>query len=244
MFHRCWKFGYVIAETPIIGRVVDPVPHLFTAYQEDGKGCLWPVQGRLHGAQADLVNAVDFRKEAAHLKGLLPEVEARAAEAESRAVQVEVRNAHLPAAHIPAKMCRDHVLEEDTPVRLVGGVVQDGEGDILGWWPKGTRVIIHHRPRGRDSGWATLEWPKGTTGTKYATPADERAVDLLAWYQARIPELEAKAQEAEGRIATLTPSDFEVIEWAKVPAPPEEGYRMLVEPDPWMLMVGFGHVTW
>lgn len=239
-----WPFDYIIPNNKILGRITDPVPHLFAGYGEEGKGCLWPVQGRLHAAQADLVNAPDFRGQVEHLRGLLPEVEAKAAQAESRAVQVEVRDAHLPAAHIPTRLCHDHTLEEDTPVRLVGGVVQDGEGDILGWWPRGTKVTIHHKPRGRDSGWATLEWPPGTTGTKYASQADERAVDLLAYYQARIPELEAKAVEAEARIATLTPSDLEVMEWAKVPAPPEGEYRRLVEPDPWMLELGFGHVTW
>ena len=244
MFYRCWKFGHFISENPIIPRVVDPVTHLFAGYGDEGRGYLWPVEGRLHAAQGDLVNVEDWRKEAAHLRDLLPEVEARAAEAEGRAVKVAVRDAHLPAAHIPAKLCRDHVLEEDTPVRLVGGVIQDAEGDLLGWWPKGTRVVIHHKPRGRDSGWATLEWPPGTTGTKYASQADERAVDLLAWYQVKIPGLEAKAEEAEARIASLTPADFEVMEWAKVPAPPEGPVRRLVEPDPWMLNLGFGHVTW
>jgi hypothetical protein len=244
MFYRCWKYGYVISETPIIPRMVDPVPHLFVGYGDEGKGYLWPVQGRLHAAQSDLVNVEDWRKEAAHLKGLLPEVEARAAEAEARAVQVEVRNAHLPAAHIPARLCHDHVLAEDTPVRLVGGVVQDAEGDLLGWWPKGTKVVIHHKPRGRDSGWATLEWPPGTTGTKYASQADERAVDLLAWYQVKIPELEAKAVEAEARIASLTPGDLEVMEWAKLPSPPEENPWRPKNVEPWKDRVGIGHFTW
>lgn len=130
---------------------------------------------------ADLDAEIDDFK--ARVERARPAAEAAAA----AAVKVTPRSAALPAAALPRDMCRTHTLTAPRAVSV--SPVGDATGDLLAVWPAGTRVTIHERPHGADPGWATIEWPAGTTGTRLpddgaAQSRLDREAALLARAQA------------------------------------------------------------
>lgn len=141
--------------------------------------------------------APDSRAEIAQREAELPALEAASAAAAARAQMVPLRPASFGAAHLPSALCRTHTLAEATPVELVGGVPQDAEGDLIGLWPAGTRVIVHRAPRSADPGWCEVVWPVGACGT-HLHPSDrqiiaaaDRAKRTLDWLREETTKIEA-----------------------------------------------------
>lgn len=150
-----------------------------------------------------------------------------AAAQEAAAVVVVPRNAALPAAALPRDMCHTHTLSSPRAVSV--RVAGDATGDMLTVWPAGTKVTVHVSPRGMDGGWATVEWPEGTTASRY--PDGDWAIDELARSEAFLARAQAHLEWVKAGWASLTPAemallaDIEELEGGLCDAALDEVYR-------------------
>lgn len=127
----------------------------------------------------------------------------RAVAQEAASVVSTPRDAALAAAALPRDMCHTHTLSSPRAVSV--RVVGDATGDMLTVWPSGTRVTVHVAPRGMDGGWATIQWPEGTTARRY--PDGDWAVDELARSEAHLARARARLEWVKAGWASLTPAE-------------------------------------
>lgn len=153
----------------------------------------------------------EARAEIAQREAELPDLEAAATAAEARAQMVPLQTARFGAAHLPSALCRTHTLATEQAVDLVGGVPQDAEGDLIGIWPAGTRVIVHRAPRGADPGWCEVVWPVGACGT-HLHPSDRQIIAAADRAKRTLDWLREEAAKIEAAEPTLSAEEHAVLD--------------------------------
>lgn len=155
--------------------------------------------------------APDSRAEIAQREAELPALEAAAAAAEARAQMVPLQTARFGAAHLPSGLCHTHTLATEQAVDLVGGILQDAEGDLIGLWPAGTRVIVHRAPRGTDPGWCEVIWPDGACG-KHLHRDDEQIIAAANRAKRTLDWLREEAAKIEAAEPTLSTEEHALLD--------------------------------
>jgi hypothetical protein len=187
-----------MSTTPII----DAMINLFPGLAAVRKALVEPIPSE-DGPRPDC--AILFDGMHRHPEAWRMESLARAAALKARGpLPGSVRDATVPASWFWGFVSEGTVtLKEETYVKPAGGIAPDAEGDWVNPLPAGTRITIGERARGRDPGFARVEYPEGFTVEQW-TADDDRVMECGR----RAAEIIKSIQVWVNVAANFTPQDW------------------------------------